>query len=99
MDVRRVIVDHMIFIDYCPAGYTSAEQYIQVTGMDKFGTWGTDTEMVKYHYCANGSECADLTFERSSYFPSPIVSKLLTAISRKIERCKMVFPCIKASLE
>ena len=28
MDVRRVILDHMKFIDYHPAGYTSAEQYI-----------------------------------------------------------------------
>ena len=46
MDVHRVILDHMKFIDYYPAGYTSAEQYIQVTRMDKFGTWGTDTEMV-----------------------------------------------------
>ena len=46
MDVRRVILDHMKFIDYYPAGYTSAEQYIQATRMDKFGTWGTDTDMV-----------------------------------------------------
>ena len=46
MDVRKVIVDHMKFIDYYPAGSTSAEQYIQVTSMDKFGTWGTETEMV-----------------------------------------------------
>ena len=46
MDVCRVILDHMKFIDYHPAGYTSAEQYIQATRMDKFGTWGTDTEMV-----------------------------------------------------
>ena len=45
MDVRRVVLDHMKFIDYHPAGYTSAKQYIQVTRMDKFGTWGTDTEM------------------------------------------------------
>ena len=46
MDVRRVILDHMKFIDYHPAGYTSAEQYIQATRMDKFGTWGTGIEMV-----------------------------------------------------
>ena len=46
MDVRRVIVDHMKFVDYYPPGYTSAEQYIQATRMDRFGTWGTDTEMV-----------------------------------------------------
>ena len=45
MDVRRVIVDHMKFVDYYPPGYTSAEQYIQLTRMDRFGTWGTDTEM------------------------------------------------------
>ena len=46
MDVRRVVLDQMKFIDYHSAGYTSAEQYNQVTRMDKFGTWGTDTEMV-----------------------------------------------------
>ena len=46
MDVRRVVLDHMKFIDYYPAGYASTEQYIQVTRMDKFETWGTDTEMV-----------------------------------------------------
>ena len=46
MDVCRVIVDHMKFVDYYPPGYTSAEQYIQATRMDRFGTWGTDTEMV-----------------------------------------------------
>ena len=46
MDVRKVIVDHIKFIGYYPAGNTSAEQYIQVTSMDKFGNWGTETEMV-----------------------------------------------------
>ena len=46
MDVHRVILDHMKFIDYYSAGYTSAEQYIQAMRMDKFGTWGTNTEMV-----------------------------------------------------
>ena len=46
IDVCKVIVDHMKFIGYYPAGNTSAEQYIQVTSMDKFGTWSTETEMV-----------------------------------------------------
>ena len=44
--VYNKTLDHMKLVDYHPPGYASAEQYIQATRMDKFGTWGTDTEMV-----------------------------------------------------
>ena len=34
MDVCRVILDYMKFIEYYPAGYKSAEQYIQAIRME-----------------------------------------------------------------
>ena len=51
MAVRSAILEHMVNIGHfllgrhIPERFTSVQQYIEETGMDKFGEWGTNIEM------------------------------------------------------
>ena len=49
-EIRKIIVEYMpsiyhILISRALVDYTSVQQYIQETRMDRLGAWGTDTEM------------------------------------------------------
>ena len=75
MDVQRVIADHMKFADYYPPGYTSAEQYIQAKRMDRFGTWGTDTEMVTFASAAALLQSSTYMAPPIRFFPLPVTTR------------------------
>ena len=54
-EIRKIIVEYMpsiyhILISQAFVDYTSVQQYIQETRMDRLGAWGTDTEMFTFSH-------------------------------------------------
>ena len=54
-EIRKIIVEYMpsiyhILIRQAFVDYTSVQQYIQETRMDRLGAWGTDTEMFTFSH-------------------------------------------------